>query len=869
MEQPQIKLTAIWPEVKNLIEDGMSLIPVRDKAEGNRAAKTPCIAQWKQYQSERMNEGELWQAMETYDTTAIAIITGEVSGRLELIDIDSKYEPGVEALLLQDIAKLYPDLFHILRIHKTPSGGRHIIYRIEDGDVPGNQKLAGRERTEDEIAEERKAGKSKPSRTVNFLETRGEGGYFLYPPSMGYSVVQDVPVPLLTWEERCGLINLCRSYDRIVKVAPTPKPTKREDDWYTENPFEDFNNNCDPIQLMEQYGWKALPYSNNRFIWFTRPGKDNGVSASFNQSKRVFYIFTSSTDLDSERGYNPASILAELGFNGDKKLTFSHLVDSGYGKVKHNVEQSIIKKAAIQGNSIPANFSEEAKAQHAELTQQHHENHPFGTFWDLNKEGDFVINIESFIHVATQLGFRSFNNIVIQIDGNYVNKVDDIYLYDLLKDYIKMDDDVQLTNIKAAYEKFLKTYGGFITTKRLPAFDSDNVLSDTADTCYKFYSNLYVEITSTNIRLKEYESLDGNLVWVDKIMPREYNDKVAPSALYRQYLINSTDPHRQSVQDHVKSVIGWLCHDYNSPARIYIAVLTEMVMDPKDGGGSGKNIFVNVLSNMIGVSTASGSMVKWDDKFFAVWKPSDRVYFIPDIPKVVDWLFLKNAVENPLVNKKYDREISVSIDQTPKVVINTNYSYADLDGGLKRRIIPIEFTNFYTLNGGVDGVHGKLFPSRGVEGTWDKEDWKGFDDFVIHCIQYNLQQDGKLSPTMLSEEGWVKKFVNMYGEDNYDFISDNIQYWMEREIGPYSGWVKVDDFQKQYDDYVSALKERYKLSKKRLMTAVRDFCERFGLSFECSVQKRINGTKARYHIFSSGDVGGNLNEDEDDDGIPF
>jgi len=864
----ETKLASVWASVESLIEDGISIMPVYDRTVGSKNAKDPCLFKWKHLQSQRMDKGELWQAMQTYDTTAVAAITGEISGRLELIDVDSKYEPGVEALLLKDIAEMYPHIYPLLRIHATPSGGRHLIYRIEDGDVPGSQKLAGREKTQEEVDSDIKKGAKRPSRTVNFLETRGEGGYFLYPPSMGYSIIQDVPIPLLTWEERCGLINLCKSYDRIVKVEPTPRPTKKEDDWYTTNPFEDFNQTCDPIALMEEFGWKVKPYQNNRFIWFTRPGKENGVSASYNQSKRVFYIFTTSTDLKSEQGYNPASILAEFKFNGDKKLTFRHLVDNGYGQVKRSVEQAVIKKAAIQGAKIPENFSDEAKELHAQMAKAHYDNHPYGHFWEMNKDRDWVINIENFIHVATSLGFRSYFNNVVQINDKFVEKVDDVFLYDMMKAYIKVDDEDDCTEIRAVYEKFLKTYGKFITDKRLPAFTDEEVLSDTADTCYKFYSNCFIQITSNNIRIKSYNELDG-MIWSDKIMSREYNADAAPSNLYQLYLTNSTDPTGRSVQEHVKNVIGWLCHDYNSPARIYIAVLTEMVMDPKDGGGSGKNIFVNVLSNMIGVSTASGSMVKWDDKFFAVWKPSDRVYFIPDIPKVVDWLFLKNAVENPLVNKKYDREISVSIDQTPKVVINTNYSYADLDGGLKRRIIPIEFTDYYTKNGGVDGVHGKLFPSKGMEGTWTKEDWKGFDDFVIHCIQVNLSNDGKLSPTRLSDDGWVKKFINMYGEDNYDFISDNIEYWRKRDTHGLPGWVKVDDFQREYDDYVNSLKERYKLGKKKLMSAMREYCERFGIAFQCSVQKRLGPTKARYHIFGEVDNHSQMDFDDQDDGIPF
>lgn len=855
----EVTLANIWPHIKRLIDDGCSVIPVRDKAEGDFPAKTP-YGKWTIAQTTRAEEGELFEAMQRYNTTAIAVVAGEVSGRLECIDIDSKYEPGIDATIMQDLQKLYPDLFPRLRIHSTPSGGRHILYRIEDGDVEGNQKLAGREATDEEKEVQRKAGRKRISNQVNFIETRGEGGYFLFPPSLGYSTVQDVPIPLLTWEERCSLINLCRSYDRVVKLAPTPKPTKREDDWYVTNPFEDFNQKCDEVALIEEYGWKLLPHSSSRFLWFTRPGKDKGVSASFNREKRVFFVFTSSTELEPNRGYNPASILAELGFAGDKKQTFAHLVKNGYGSVKRQVEQSIIKQLVVQGRaSVPENFSDEAKEQFAAASEKYQEEHPYGTYWEMNKNGDYVINLEKFLHVAVELGFRSYRGNVVQINGNFVSTVDDVYFFDMMKDYIKSDDERDEMDIKNVYERFLKTYGSFVTTKRLSAFDDQEVLSDSADTCYKFYANCYVEITSSGVKIRDYENVSG-YVWADKILPREYHIDAKASTLYRDYLVNSTSP-TSSLDAHVKNIIGWLCHDYNSPARVYIVVMTERVLDPKEGGGSGKNIFANLLSSVIGMSTASGSMVKWDDKFFAVWKPSTRIYFIPDLPKQVDWPFLKNAIENPLVNKKYDREFSVGIEEAPKLLFNTNYSYSDVDGGLKRRIRTIEFTDYYTRKGGVDAVHGKLFPSGSFKGDWTDEDWKGFDDMIIHCIQYNLSKGGKIDRVDLSDTGWQKKFLTMYGEDNYEFIKDRIQKWVQSE------YVKASDFQQQYDSYMAELKERYKLGKKKLMSAVKEFCDRHGIEFEQGVKKTILHEQFRAHVFT-GDWE-QFNEGQEDDGIPF
>lgn len=359
------ELLPVWHEIEKYIEWGISVIPVRDKDDEFGVAKSP-FGNWKQYQKKIVSKHDLFELMDVkYNTTAVAIIGGVVSGNEESIDVDVKYKPGIDAILFTAIQTLYPELFKRLRIHKTPSGGYHIIYRCEEP-VPGNQKLAGR--------------KDENGKTINFIETRGEGGYILVPPAMGYKVHQDVPIPVITASERESLITLCRSYNEIIKLETPPKPTKSENDLFDTNPFEDFNNRVDPTELIEGLGWKFFK-SNNHFIWYTRPGKSKGVSLSFNLVKRFFYCFTASTDLEESKGYTPANILAVLQFGNDKKKLYQHLVQSGFGRIKPKIEQRLAKKAAINGKPLPTNASPEAKRAYTEHLIKISEQHPYGTFW--------------------------------------------------------------------------------------------------------------------------------------------------------------------------------------------------------------------------------------------------------------------------------------------------------------------------------------------------------------------------------------------------------------------------------------------------------------------------------------------------------
>lgn len=823
-----VSLSAVWSQVEKLILDGISVIPVRDKDDeaSGRLAKTP-FGSWKKYQDNAIGKSELWALMEYHATEAVGIVCGRVSGSLEAIDIDVKYFPGIDATLFQDIKTIYPELFEKIRIHKTPSSGSHILYRVADGVIPGNLKLAGREATEFELEDLPK------NKTYNFIETRGEGGYVLAPPSLGYSISKDNPIPVLTWEERCSLISLCETYNQLIKVAPNYQPTKSESEYYTENPWDHFNGSCNPVEFMQQFGWEEFK-KNNHFIWFTRPGKTKGVSASWNIEKRIFYIFTSSTELKNERGYHPVTVLAELKFGGDKKKTYQHLVANGYGKVKPSIEKSVIKKRAISGEPIPNNFSTYAKEQFQEIKVNLQQNHPYGIFWFRDEQDKIKIDREGIYQVAAGLGFRNHNADIVRIEDIFVEKCSARKFFDDIKAYIKEEDPDEYVEICNTYESFLQTSGKF-TIDRIMLFDNSALLNDTADRSYKFYQNGFIEISVESIIFHMYDLIPDKLIWKHKVFNREWSDIKPASCVYVDYLTNAT-----GYTDYVKKVIGYLAHDFKSESAGYIIVLSEMVPDPKDGGGSGKNVFGNMLRNTISVSTVPGSMIQFNEKFFQPWN-GQRVYFLADIPKKIDWLFLKEmATGNGLLKKLYKDELEIDSKDMCKLLLNTNYSYDDADGGLKRRIIPIEFSNYYTLHGGIDAVHGKMFPD-----DFDTNDWTGFDHCIAESIQLLLGDKGKLFAGELSETGWEKKFKIQYGDSTFEFIQDNIVGWRDKRF------VTIKEFTDLYHTFCNDndINIKFRAGQKLMNMAIKEYCTKHSFTFHPTYLRKINSIPQRGKLF--------------------
>ncbi len=810
-------LALVWKGIEQYLADGISVIPVRDREEkvnGNtKAVKSPYHS-WKRFQNEIISKEELWHMMTEKNTSAVSILCGKISGNLEAIDVDVKNSPGVDAELFTRINAIYPELFKRLRIHKTPSGGFHIIYRYqlpEGGKAAGNMKLAY----------------AKDSDKAS-IETRGEGGYVLAPPSMGYHVHQNQPIPLLTWEEREALIAICKSLNARIKVEKQYTVSKYFSSYYLESPFDDFNHSPAGEGLLLEHGWKIAGASGAN-TYYTRPGKDAGISASFHQEKRLFYFFTTSTEFKSQIGYYPATVLGIFLFNGNGKKTFTYLAEHKFGKVIPAIEKKVVKTNAGTGKPLPANFSQEAAMAYEQAKQELATCYPFGMFWDTDPEDNSIrIHRDRLIrHVSKGLGFRLFKEQIVRIIGHVLHKVEKRYYFDTVLDYInEINDPDSYGKIVNAWETFIQRSGD-ATIKRLPLFDPSTVLKSSKNIAYKFYENCFIEITAGHVNELQYSVLHEKKVWSEMIQKRQWQAiplEKTTQGLYYDFIDKSIGVHANT--DHVLNVTGYLAHEFKDTAASYIVVLTERCPDPKDGGGSGKNLFSILLKNTTTFKNIPGSQVKFDKDFLQVWK-GERIFSISDIKEKFDWAFLKEMTTGSgIVKYLFKDDISIDSEEMPKFLINTNFSFEISDGGLRRRIIPIEFSDYFTKAGGVDIHYGKMFPD-----DWSKDEWLAFDNFIVKAIQAWLSV-GKLKAPELSEGGWDKQFeLNHGGIYTRQFIDENIERWCTLR------GIKVEDFNKEYLRFLERVTGNInlKLGPGKMNRALLEYSNRFNIHFEKDV----------------------------------
>ncbi len=825
MQFTRPSMEAIWPEIKKLLANDYSLIPVREKANDDWPAKSP-FSGWKEFQSRRITEKELFSMMDKHYTTAVAMLCGKISGNVEAIDVDSKNKPGIDAILFQIIKELFPALWDRLRIHKSPSGGYHILYKIQEGQsVPGNKKLASRPLTEEEIKENPKA---KPP---CFLETRGEGGYVLVPPSMGYAVWKDTPeLPIISWEDRCSLISICESLTEIIKEEPKVERAKAaptDDSYYEINPFQDFNRSVAAESVLLNFGWTFYK-SNARFIWYTRPGTvRGGIHAAFLRETRLFYFFTTNSEFEIERCYQPASVLSILNHSGDRKETYKYLVAHGFGKIRKDREERIARLSAATGRALPGNLSPEAVRIAGEAREELSRLYPWGVFWELDEEENGVrIDRVNLYRVAEKLGFRYYETLgdVVRINGNKIRTTSLRTVYDTLREYIKPESN----DVRNAFESFLQKSGKFSLDSFI-LLDEDKILKDTKSSCFKFFEDVWIEITAYGVNEYSYDELGDRFIWEKFIQNRKF--RYSDGGKYVDFLEKATGYGADAdINKHVECIVGYLAHNYKDATMGYILVLTEQVEDPIHGGGSGKNIFCNLMELTTSVKTVPGVQQKFDEKFLQTWD-GERVYVISDVDKRFNYINLKEPSSGKGKMKKlYKDEVIIPLQLMPKFVVITNYSYELEDGGLKRRIVPLEFTNFFTLSKGVDTYYGGMhFPN-----DWSDEDWAGYDGMIIRSIQTWMRSGLKFSDFFLTETGWRKQF-NLAYWSMLPFIEEHVEDWLK------VGYVSNDDMRKILEKYYmeNSIQKKFEWSAWKLNQGLEFYCDHNKIDFVSDVAKKI------------------------------
>lgn len=288
---------------KEYLDAGLNPVPL------NYGDKVPNIKDW----GLPINED-----LSGYTFEEIGICTGSVSGGLEVIDLDLDVLENADEVWQEWKSKIPKNILRKLVVAQTKSGGYHVMYRTSV--VDGNQKLA-----------------SKADKTV-IMETRGQGGYIKCFPSDGYEIIYGslTDIHFIEEYERNVLLTTSKLYDERIKAKKTFYADGEYDD-----PFPNYNSDPDiGLDVLEQNGWEVLK-EDKEWVYLKRPGKRReGISATYNLDGRFLYVFSTSTDFETEKPYSNSAIYCMIEHEGNYKKGYRELRKLGYGTERSSSEKT-------------------------------------------------------------------------------------------------------------------------------------------------------------------------------------------------------------------------------------------------------------------------------------------------------------------------------------------------------------------------------------------------------------------------------------------------------------------------------------------------------------------------------------------------
>lgn len=361
---------------------GCSVLPIMPGI-----SKRPAVSSWREYQQDRPRPDELARWFAPGHEHGIGVVCGAISGNLELTEIEGRaldQYPAIRARLQAEHTELWEKLQGWVEL--SPSGGIHWLYRLT-GPVPGNTKIASRPSTDDELAEWIIGESIKADRMVDeqlkrrrhdklgkmtgadvpqvLAETRGEGGFVVVAPTSGKHHETGVgwlplsgsceDVLVLSPEERATFHELLHDMLDTMPAAraarparpapvgastvqPVERPARPAGGLFDRlSPLDDYEARHDWADILLPHGWTLTREDTDGTRYWLRPGsdgdpgRDHSATTGHAGDRDRLYVFSTSTEFDTEVPYTKVGALAVLEYGGDHKRMAEDLAGKGYG----------------------------------------------------------------------------------------------------------------------------------------------------------------------------------------------------------------------------------------------------------------------------------------------------------------------------------------------------------------------------------------------------------------------------------------------------------------------------------------------------------------------------------------------------------
>ena len=522
------------------------------------------------------------------------------------------------------------------------------------------------------------------------------------------------------------------------------------------------------------------------------------------------FLYSTGTQYPHEQPLSAFDIYRINNHNGDYKEACSQLYKDGYGS------RLIVK---------------EYKA---------------SEFWSYTKKGAVVIDNFKFKKYLESINIFKYYPVdelegflFIQQDGNFIDTIQESKIKDIVLKHLYNINKIDVWNQMSSTPKyFSKDFLNMIKTSEV------ELSKDTKDTSTIYYKNTAVRITKDNFELISYDNIKG-FVWKNQVINRDVSLKPESDGVFKTFIWKIAGENKEKYYT-LKSVIGYLLHSFKDKSKNKAIIFNDELIADTPNGGSGKGLFHDAISKIKKLSVIDGKAFDSHKNFaYQTVDLDTQVLLFDDVKKgfVFEDLF-SVITEGITIEKKGKDAIKVPIQDSPKVSITTNYTIKGDGDSHYRRVFEVEMSSYFNKDRSPADEFGHL-----LFDDWDDSEWCNFDNFMLRCLQYYLN-NGLVESNTINLP--LRKLINETNKDFVDFM-DGLTFNGQRY---YRSELK-ESFEKEYEDFNNQKWFTSTLFNKWVVK----YCDFNGLVFE---KGKTNGQ--RFISISETEIDNELIED---DGLPW
>lgn len=461
-----------------------------------------------------------------------------------------------------------------------------------------------------------------------------------------------------------------------------------------------------------------------------------------------------------------------------KKRQFNIKYFEDYNKIKavkidlKNGKESVLKKHQIDEET----FNEIKEENEAD------------DFWYYNEKNQLKISPLKYKLFLEGNGFKKYypdgceKPTFVKVESNKVEVTSIAKIKDFVLNYLANEKEIKVWEYCAGYQNLF-------SEQFLLMLDSIELLMlrDTINKSYIAFENGILEVNKNTYDLKEYLDVDG-YIWKSHILNRNWVDLEDFENDYSKFINNISNGEPLPIE----TVIGYLLCTYKNRSNNKAIILNDEIITQNPEGGTGKGLFIQGISQIRKTHIIDGKMhnekASFQNQSVSI---DDKIVVFDDIPKNHNFENQFSLItEGITIRHLYKDPIKLSVQDSPKIVLSTNYAVKGEGNSHDRRRHEIEVAQYYGKNLTPEDEFG-----RQLFDEWTLDDFNKFDNYMVHCIQAYLK-NGLIKQNAKNLK--LRKLIAETSMDFYEWINEEAVITFNKRIDKKEFY---NSFKEAYPDY--------------------------------------------------------------------